>query len=58
MVDSNLDGSNDTKLIKNHVEIRDVWTFNFEDEAAKIREIIQNYPYVAMVRILIPLKFT
>lgn len=31
------------------IEIRDVWTYNFEEEAAKIREIIQKFPYVAMV---------
>lgn len=31
------------------VEIRDVWSFNFEEEAFKIREIIHRFPYVAMV---------
>ena len=35
------------------IEIRDVWTFNFEEEVTKIREIIQRYPYVAMVRMFI-----
>ena len=29
--------------------IRDVWKNNMEEEFAKIRDIIENYPYVAMV---------
>lgn len=32
--------------------IRDVWKNNMEEEFAKIREIVENYPYVAMVRLL------
>eukprot|EP00053_Salpingoeca_punica_P007013 m.64970 g.64970 ORF g.64970 m.64970 type:complete len:70 (-) comp13959_c0_seq1:45-254(-) len=32
-------------------EIRDVWEGNLEEEMAVIREIIQEYPYVAMVRV-------
>ena len=29
--------------------IRDVWKNNMGEEFAKIRDIIENYPYVAMV---------
>ena len=29
--------------------IRDVWKNNMEEEFAKIRDIVENYPYVAMV---------
>ena len=32
-----------------HVEIRDVWASNLEEEMEKIREIVEKYPYVAMV---------
>ena len=31
------------------VEIRDVWESNLEEEMEKIREVIEKYPYVAMV---------
>ena len=31
------------------VEIRDVWAENLEEEMENIREVIQKYPYVAMV---------
>jgi hypothetical protein len=31
------------------VEIRDVWAANLEEEMEKIREIIEKYPFVAMV---------
>lgn len=29
--------------------IRDVWAYNLEDEMAHIRELVETYPYVAMV---------
>jgi len=29
-------------------QIRDVWNYNMDDEFAKIRDIIEKYPYVAM----------
>ena len=32
------------------IEIRDVWANNLDEEMACIREIIQKYNYVAMVR--------
>jgi hypothetical protein len=31
------------------IEIRDVWASNLAEEMANIREIIEDYPYVAMV---------
>lgn len=31
-----------------HVEIRDVWAHNLEEEMEKVREIVEKYPYVAM----------
>ena len=34
------------------IEIRDVWESNLEEEMANIREILEDYPYVAMVRVL------
>lgn len=30
------------------IEIRDVWASNLEEEMAKIREILEKFPYVAM----------
>lgn len=33
------------------IEIRDVWESNLEEEMANIREILEDYPYVAMVRV-------
>jgi hypothetical protein len=34
------------------IEIRDVWATNLEEEMANIREILEDYPYVAMVSVL------
>lgn len=31
------------------VEIRDVWDYNLEEEMDNIRQIIEDYPYIAMV---------
>ena len=31
-------------------EIREVWEYNLEEEMAVIRDIVQDYPYLAMVR--------
>ena len=36
-----------------HVEIRDVWAHNLEEEMEKVREIVEKYPYVAMVSVII-----
>lgn len=30
------------------IKVRDVWAHNLEDELALIREVIENYQYVAM----------
>jgi hypothetical protein len=38
------------------VEIRDVWAANLDEEMEKIREIIEKYPFVAMVRSCYPLQ--
>ena len=31
------------------VEIREVWAHNLDEEMAVIREVVDKYPYVAMV---------
>ena len=31
------------------LEIREVWDYNIEDEMENIRDILEQYPYVAMV---------
>ncbi len=31
------------------VEIREVWDFNVEEEMANIRDILEQYPFIAMV---------
>jgi CCR4-NOT transcription complex subunit 7/8 len=33
--------------------IRDVWKDNMEDEFANIRDIVEDYPFVAMVKTFI-----
>jgi CCR4-NOT transcription complex subunit 7/8 len=35
------------------IEIRDVWASNFDAEMEIIRELIQDYPFVAMVTIFL-----
>ena len=35
------------------IEIRDVWESNLDEEMANIREILEDYPYVAMVRVFV-----
>jgi hypothetical protein len=37
-------------------EIREVWASNLEVEMKNIREVLENYPYVAMVRIVEKMK--
>lgn len=38
-----------------HLEIRDVWAENLEEELATIRDVVLRYPFVAMVRGLLAL---
>jgi hypothetical protein len=33
-------------------EIREVWASNLDEEMKNIREVLEKYPYVAMVRIV------
>jgi hypothetical protein len=54
--DNNVDNSGAghfTGINGQHVEIRDVWASNLEEEMEKIREIVEKYPYVAMVNCII-----
>lgn len=34
------------------VEIRNVWASNLEEEMANIRDIIEKYPFIGMVRVM------
>jgi hypothetical protein len=43
------DDHNSFILNGRRVEIRDVWADNLEAEMAIIRDVVQRYPYVAMV---------
>lgn len=35
------------------VDIREVWAVNLEEEMAIIREVIDNYCYIAMVSLMV-----
>ncbi len=39
------------------VEIRDVWSHNLEEELEYIRNLVKDYPMVAMVRPFLIYKF-
>ena len=41
----------DNEELGSHKMIRNVWMQNFETELAVISELLDKYPYVAMVRI-------
>jgi hypothetical protein len=38
--------------------IRDVWADNLEEEMATIRDIVEEFPYIAMVRISVHFSCT
>lgn len=38
-------------FIVNNFNIRDVWKNNMEEEFVKIRDVVENYFYVVMVRV-------
>jgi CCR4-NOT transcription complex subunit 7/8 len=36
-------------MVMETIEIHDVWAHNLEEEFARIREIVVQYPFIAMV---------
>lgn len=40
-----------TRMAQNKGRIREVWKHNLHDEMASLRDLIDRYPYIAMVRI-------
>lgn len=41
-----------TTINGKRVEIREVWAENLEEEMANIREVVEDFPYIAMVHLL------